>query len=161
MMTTDDIESLFRKNYRPMLILANRLLHDEDVAKDIVHDVFASLLACAPESVTSVYLFNGVRFACMKHIRKLSTRERINKLYAADSSEIEEDEWPDEENIAKLNSIVESFLSEQTQTVLRLRFNERFTYKEIAERLGISEVAVYKHLRHAINVLRQNFSRNE
>ena len=34
------------------------------------------------------------------------------------------------------------------------------SYREISTTLGISEVAVYKHLRHALDVLRQKFRNN-
>lgn len=161
MMTTDDIEVLFQSNYKAMLILANRILHDEDEARDIVHDVFASLLTGDVESATSAYLLNGVRFACLKHIRNLSTRDRLNKLYAMDCHEIEDEEWPDEEDIKKLNDIVDDYLPEPTKKVVRLRFSGQMTYKEIAQQLSISEVSVYKHLRHAINVLRQYYNEHE
>ncbi|WP_290146970.1 sigma-70 family RNA polymerase sigma factor [uncultured Duncaniella sp.] len=161
MMTTDDIEQLFRSNYKAMLILAKRLLHDEESARDIVHDVFASLLSGNVKTATTAYLLNGVRFACLKHIRHLSVRERLNSLYAVDCQEIEDDKWPDDEDIAKLNDIVDSHLPEQTRRIVRLRFCELMTYKEISKLLSISEVSVYKHLRHAMNVLRQYFNEHE
>lgn len=160
-MTTDDIEQLFRANYKAMLVLANRLLHDGDVARDIVHDVFASLLDGNVESATSAYLLRGVRLACLKHIRNLSVRERINRLYAVDCNEFEDEDWPDDEDIAKLNYIVDSCLPVKTRTIVRMRFSSRMSYKEIAEELSVSEVSVYKHLRHAMNVLHQYFKENE
>lgn len=160
-MTTDDIEQLFRANYKAMLVLANRLLHDGDVARDIVHDVFASLLGGNVELATSAYLLRGVRLACLKHIRNLSVRERINRLYAVECNEFEDEAWPDDEDIAKLNYIVDSCLPVKTRTIVRMRFSSRMSYKEIAEELSVSEVSVYKHLRHAMNVLRQYFKENE
>ena len=45
MTTKSDIEQLFRSNYTAMLTLAIRLLHDTDTARDIVHDVFESVLS--------------------------------------------------------------------------------------------------------------------
>lgn len=91
MMTKDDIEQIFRSNYRTMLLLANRMVHDEDAARDIVHDVFASLLSGSASAATPSYLLSGVRFACLKYIRSLSVRERLNKMYALDLSEIEDE----------------------------------------------------------------------
>lgn len=161
MITTDDIEVLFRSNYKALLILANRILHDEEVARDIVHDVFTSLLSGNVKSATSAYLFNGVRFACLKHIRNLTIHERLNRLYAVDCHEIEDEEWPDEEEIVELNKIVDRYLPELTKKVVRLRFFKQMTYKEIAEHLSISEVSVYKHLHHAMNVLRQYYNEHE
>lgn len=156
MTTVNDIELLFRKNFKAMLTLANRLVHDEETARDIVHDIFASLLSDSPESVTTAYLLNGVRFACLNHIRDLSVRQRIYNLYSYETDDMESDSLPDDEAAARLNAVIERNLTEQCQRVVRLRFTGRLTYREIAEELGISEVAVYKHLRHALNVLRKN-----
>ena len=159
MTTKSDIEQLFRSNYTTMLTLAIRLLHDADTARDIVHDVFESVLSENLSIVTTAYLLTGVRFACMKHLRSLSLRERFNNLYALDLDEIEDDEWPDPEDVARLNGLIDQSLTMQDRQVVRLRFNKRMSYDEIAGQLGISEVAVYKHLRHAMDVLRQNFNR--
>ena len=159
MTTKSDIEKLFRSNYTAMLTLAIRLLHDADIARDIVHDVFESMLSENLSTVTPAYLLTGVRFACMKHLRSLSLRERFNNLYALDLDEIEDDEWPDPEDVARLKELIDQSLTMQDRQAVRLRFNERMSYYEIAGQLGISEVAIYKHLRHAMDVLRQNFNR--
>ena len=159
MTTNSDVEKLFRSNYTAMLTLAIRLLHDADTARDIVHDVFESVLSENLSTVTSAYLLTGVRFASLKHLRSLSLRERFNNLYALDLDEIEDDEWPDPEDVARLNGLIDHSLSEQDRRVVRMRFSDRMAYSEIAAQLGISETAVYKHLRHAMDVLRQNFNR--
>lgn len=159
MTTKSDIEQLFRSNYTAMLTLAIHLLHDADTARDIVHDVFESVLSENMSTVTTAYLLTGVRFASLKHLRSLSLRERFNNLYALNLDEIEDDEWPDPEDVARLNGLIDQSLTMQDRQVVRLRFNERMSYDEISGQLGISEVAVYKHLRHAMDVLRQNFNR--
>lgn len=159
MTTKSDIEKLFRSNYTVMLTLAIRLLHDTDTARDIVHDVFESVLSENLSTVTPAYLLTGVRFASLKHRRNLSLRERFNNLYALDLDEIEDDEWPDQEDVERLNELIDQSLTVQDRRVVKMRFNERMSYDEIAGQLGISEVAVYKHLRHAMDVLRQNFNR--
>ena len=140
-----------------MLTMAMRLLHDAETARDIVHDVFESVLSENLSKVTPAYLLTGVRFACLKHLRGLSLRERFNNLYALELDEIEDDKWPDPDDIAQLNRLIDQSLTEQDRRVVRMRFTDRMPYSEIAAQLGISEVAVYKHLRHAIDVLRQNF----
>ncbi len=159
MTTKSDIEKLFRSNYTAMLTLAIRLLHDADTARDIVHDVFESVLSENLSTVTTAYLLTGVRFVCMKHLRSLSLRERFNNLYALDLDEIDNDEWPDPEDVARLNELIEQSLTMQDRRIVKMRFNGRMSYGEIAGQLCISEVAVYKHLRHAMDVLRQNFNR--
>lgn len=161
MMSKDDIELTFRSHYSAMFVLANRIVHDEDAARDIVHDVFASLLSGRVSTATLSYLLSGVRFACLKYIRSLSVRERINKMYALDLCEIEDEEWPDEEDIARIHEIIDRNLSDLTRRIVMLRFCDRLTYREIAEETGVSEVSIYKHLHHAMIVLRQNFNGNE
>ncbi|MDE5814250.1 MAG: sigma-70 family RNA polymerase sigma factor [Muribaculaceae bacterium] len=161
MMTKDDIELLFRTHYRKMLILANTLLHDEDAARDIVHDVFTSLLTGKTESVNEAYLLGGVRFACLKRIRSLSVEERLKKLYSIDCDEVEVDEWPDERIIALIRSVIDCELPEMTGRIVRLRFYDRLTYKEIARLLSVSEVTVYKHLHHAVDVIRKKLKDHE
>ena len=160
-MTVNDIERLFRDNYGAMYDAACRLVGDREAARDIVHDVFAELLSDGPAQVTAAYLMRGVRYACLNHLRSMSVRERIGGLYALDMEDDEDERWPDEHDVARLNEIVSRGLSEPNRRVLRLKFVERMTYREIAAELGISEVAVYKNLRHAMMVLRQNFNKNE
>lgn len=157
----DEIEQIFRGNYNVMLILANRLLHDREAACDVVHDVFATLLDVSVSSVNTSYLLNAVRYACLKRMRSLSVRERFLKFYSLDINEIESCDWPEEEDVIKLNDVIDRFMPEQTRRILKLKFNGRLTYKEIAEELSVSEVTVYKHLSQALSILRQHFNCNE
>ena len=53
---------------------------------------------------------------------------------------------------------MESELTPQTNQVLQLRFRQKLKYREIATELGISEVAVYKHLAQGIKKLKQKFN---
>ncbi len=140
--------------------LAMMLLREEDTARDIVHDVFESLLTSGITSASEAYLLRAVRNRCLNHIRNLSARTRLKELYSADEQEIADEEWPDDETIALIQSTVASELTEACRRVVTMRFTDNMTYREIATALSISEVAVYKHLRHAIDVLRQTLSQN-
>lgn len=160
MTTTNDIEQLFRTHYTPMHRLAMLLLHDEETARDIVHDVFESLLTAGVADVAEQYLLRAVRNRCLNHMRGLNARERLKELYVVDEHEIEDEEWPDDETIALIHSTVANDLTGACRRVVRMRFAEGMSYRMIASTLGISEVAVYKHLRHAIDVLRTKLSQN-
>ena len=140
--------------------MAMLVLRDEDVSRDIVHDVFESLLNTGLTDVSDQYLLRGVRNRCLNHLRGLSTKERILEVYALDEKEIADEEWPDDETIAKIHETVANDLTDACRRVVELRFTDGKSYKEIAEELSISEVAVYKHLRHAIDVLRSKLSQN-
>ena len=156
----NDIEQLFKAHYTAMHRLAMLILRDEDVARDIVHDVFESLLNAGLTDVSAQYLLRAVRNRCLNYLRSLSTRERVKELYALDEREIADEELPDEETMAQIHSTVTNDLTAACRRVVELRFTDGKSYKEIATTLGVSEVAVYKHLRHAIDVLRQKLSQN-
>lgn len=160
-MNKDNIEHLFRAHYGKMLKLANTLLHDEEAARDIVHDVFSSLLIGKEKAVNESYLMNGVKYGCLKYIRSMSTQERIRYLYAIDNDDIDDEDWPDEQLIGVLREAIDKELPEMTRRIVRLRFYQHKPYKEISNILSISEVAVYKHLHHAIEVLRKKIKDNE
>lgn len=160
MTTRKEIEKLFRDNYTAMHLLAYRLLNDDQSAKDIVHDVFMSIMSCGFSEITPAYLLRAVRNRCINLLRDMTVRQRIQGLYAIELSEIENDELPDEALMDSMKSIIATRLSEQCQRVLKLRFTDGMSYNEIATMLNISDVAVYKHLRHALDVLRQNLKEN-
>ena len=160
MTKNDDIGLLFRTHYAAMYRLAMLILRDDNAARDIVHDVFEALLSTGMSDITEAYLLTAVRNRCLKHIRRLSVRERMKEHFSIGEQEIAEETWPDEETVALIQTVVANGLTETCRRVVRLRFAEGKTYQEIASILGISKVSVYKHLRHAIDVLRQTLSQN-
>lgn len=136
------------------------LLRDEDAARDIVHDVFESLLTSGMTDVSAGYLLRAVRNRCLNYLRNLTVRDRIKQLYALDEQEIADEDWPDDDTVALIHSAVANDLTAACRRVVELRFTAGKSYKEIASALGVSEVAVYKHLRHAMDVLRLKLSEN-
>ena len=156
----DDIENLFRTHYASMYRLAMLILRDENTSKDIVHDVFEALLVSGKTDVTEAYLLTAVRNRCLKHIRSLSVTNRLKEMYSLEEEEILSEQWPDEVTIRVIQTAIDTDLSESCRKVVNMRFIQGKSYQEIADTLGISTVAVYKHLRHAINVLRKKLSQN-
>ncbi len=156
----DEIGQLFRSNYAAMYQLAMLILRDDSASRDIVHDIFETLLVSGKSEVSGAYLLKAVRNRCLKHIRSLSVHERMKEAYSITAQEISEEEWPDDAVIALIKSTVSNDLSDACRRVFSLRFSEGKNYQEISEILGISKVAVYKHLRHAIEVLRQKLIQN-
>ena len=160
MTTKDDIERLFRSHYVAMYRLSMLILRDDSISRDIVHDVFEALLVSGKEDVSEVYLLTAVRNRCLKHIRSLSVRERFKAMYSLEEQEIADEDWPDDATIALIQSTVSNELTDACRRVVNLRFYGGKSYQEIADALGISKVAVYKHLRHAIDVLREKLNQN-
>ena len=62
------------------------------------------------------------------------------------------------EKYEAIQAYMDAELTPQTRKVLDLRFRQKLKYREIATELGISEVAVYKHLAQGIRKLKQKFN---
>ena len=78
-----------------MYRLAMLILRDENVSKDIVHDVFEALLVVDKTDATQAYLLTAVRNRCLKHIRSLSVKDRLKETLFIGEEEILGEEWPD------------------------------------------------------------------
>jgi RNA polymerase sigma-70 factor (ECF subfamily) len=158
------VERLFKLHYRAMYRLASILLHDDDESKDIVHDVFAQLLAQQvelQEATAQSYLLLSVRNRCMNVIRNRNIHEQVHR-YLLSTSELE-DTSPEnlEHEIEVLKTGVNELFPPICREVIHLHFAEDLTFREIAVRLDVSETTIYKHLRNALDQLRQTLKNAE
>lgn len=144
-----------------MYRLAAALLHDEDLARDFVQDVFAKLLdgeSCA--GVNIGYLLRAVRNRCLNHIRDCEIHQRIARGYFLDNEEYDINDWPDNETITLIYKIIYNEISAQARRVIELRFSDGMPFARIATVMGISETAVYRHLSHALTIIRKKLNEN-
>ena len=167
-MDKETIERLFRQHYQRMYRLARVLLKDDAASKDVVSDVFADVfdgnVALRPDSTES-YLLVCVRNKCINLLNRQKLKDRVNRLLQVDASPsvipqeavlagMEEEEKRHE----TIRTYMDAELTPQTRKVIDLRFRQKLKYREIAAELGISEVAVYKHLAQGIKKLKQQFN---
>ena len=155
-----DIEQLYRDCYQRMVNVARLLLKNDDEASDTVSDVFARLTEGSivlPEERPESYLMVTVRHRCLDRIRFLTIHERIERRLSLSDAEPAFGER-EQEHVAEMIDYAERTFSKQTWRVFQLRFDEGLLYREIAERLGISEVSVYKHLTEALRLLKEKFN---
>ena len=153
------LETLFRQYYRQMYRLATMLLHDDAESKDIVHDVFAQLLASSVglhEDTAAAFLLTSVRNRCLNVIRGRKIQERVQRLYLLnlDTTIIPTDLFREE--LKALTEGINLLVPPVCREVVELHFRDGLTFREIALRLGVSETTVYKHLRHALQQLREH-----
>ncbi len=164
----ETIEQLFRQHYLRMYQLARVLLKDDAASKDVVSEVFADVLdgniALRPDS-TGNYLLVCVRNKCLNLLSRQKMKDRVHHLLQADASpsiapmeSVAAAMEKEEEKREAIQAYMDDELTPQTSRVLKLRFHQKMTYKEIATELGISEVAVYKHLAQGIKKLKQQFN---
>ena len=164
----ETIEQLFRQHYLRMYQLARVLLKDDAASKDVVSEVFADVLdgkTQFPSTNAGSYLLVCVRHKCLNLLSRQKMKDRVHHLLKADTSP---SIVPLEATIAEIDRETEKYeailaymdteLTPQTRKVLDLRFRQKLKYREIATELGISEVAVYKHLAQGIRKIKQKFN---
>lgn len=158
---TSDINSVYEQHREPMMRLAVRLLGDIDEANDVVSDVVAHIVerpATIRENAAS-YLLSSVRNRCLNLLRHKRLSERVHKLLPiGEDTAAEPETFETEDVLDAMLQFVDTELTPQTRQVVRLRFQEQMSYRQISMRLGISEVAVYKHLAQAISRLKARFN---
>ena len=154
-MEREAVKRLFMQHYARMQRVARTLLYDVQESEDVCQDIFESLLRGETVLVPGTeerYLITSVRNRCLKRLR----HESVTKASPLPTSPEGEESRDD-----RLDDIVEfvvSHLSEREQRIFSLRFAEGCRYEEIAAAEGISKVAVWKHLSHAITEVKKHFN---
>lgn len=168
MQQKDYIEQNFREHYPRMYQLAKILLKDDAASKDVVSEVFADMLdtkSILRSKSVKYYLLACVRNKCLNVLSQQKMKDRVHHLLQADvSPSIAPMESmitsldKEQDKLEAILAYMDAELTPQTRKVLHLRFRQQMTYREIAIELGISEVAVYKHLAQGIKKLQQHFN---
>ena len=103
-----DIERMFRQHYEKMYNLARSILSDDDESKDVVSEVFTTILAddvvLMPESEEG-FLMRSVRNRCLNLIAHKSVKERVAKLLLDDADVILSEET--DERLDQLMLLIE------------------------------------------------------
>jgi RNA polymerase sigma-70 factor (ECF subfamily) len=163
----DAFEYVFLTYYNELCIHAYSILKDKDNAEEIVQEVFVKLwesrMELSIKQSIKAYLYRTVHNQCINYLDHLL----VKKKYAAESSENFRDlispvsaDYP----IANLivqelqDKIDQSLLSlpEQCRKVFLLIRHDDLSYKEAAEKLGVSVNTVKTQLQRAISRLREN-----
>ena len=153
-MNKETIEQLYRQHYAQLTRLARTLLYDDEEARDVVSEVFATLVKIdiLPSNVEG-YLQMSVRNRCLNLIAHKSVREKFEQAYTLEAKEGTEEADDTEQQLQELMAFAHKNLTEQNLRVFRMRHLQGMKYQEIANELNISRVMVYKHLAKAMEVM--------
>ena len=159
MLDKEQFEYLYTKHYRSLVKLARVILHDDDECHDVVSEVMLRVYAkgIPGDSEPAKYLYVCVRNKCMDAIKRMTIKQRIERLLPVDESTLMTDFDEQQDKYQRVLLVVNEQLTEQTRHVFTMRFDQKMSYQQIADTLDISKAAVYKHLKKAISVLKSSF----
>ena len=163
MMNKETIAQLFRNYYPDMLRLARLLLHDGAESEDVVDEIFTALMhkdIVPTGSTIRPFLMTAVRNRCLNILRNRSIQQRVQGLYLLDSQLDTASADDIEERITHMKQAIDSSLDDNSRRVLTQRYTQQLSYAEIATEEGISETAVYKRIRKALDTLRTKLTKN-
>jgi RNA polymerase sigma-70 factor (ECF subfamily) len=157
------LERTFADQRGPLCRYATHLLGDPEPAQDVVQDTFVKLMAQPPAAVnghTVEWLFTVCRHRALDVLRK------ENRLKRFEDGELERVSSADQRpgrriEQAETNQAVLELINELThnqQEVIRLKFQQGFSYKEISRitELSVGNVGFLIHT--AVHRLRTKFA---
>ncbi len=165
----ETIEALFAALESPLLLYAQRLAGDFAVAEDMVQDAFMKLHAQFSEvREPRRWLYRTIHNQCLNHRRdgaKLVALSSPADDHAAPQTDLPDcDPLPDEliarwENIGLVRLSLDT-LDERSRELVRLKFDEGLSYREIATRTGLKIGNVGYLLHHALKGIADELARN-
>ena len=162
-MTKSELEILFKAHYGAMYRLAVSLLYDADEARDVVSDVFASLLdggmAIRSDNAQG-FLLTCVRNSCINVIRHKQMRERFIKFYTATAEPLAD--GPDDTvMLAELRNYINEHLPPLSRRIFTLRYLQDMTCQQVSDAVGVSRVTVHHHLSQSLEKIKAYFNNSK
>ena len=158
------IESLFKTHYTQMYHLALTLLFDEAESKDVVSDVFASLLSGSTivrADNAKAFLLASVRHRCLNVLQHKHVHERFARLLTECTDTLVSDNTVEEEmQMEELMRYVRENFSSLELQIFRLHYLREMTCQEVAEVLNVSRQTVHTHLKQSVWKIRKYFNSN-
>ncbi|MFT4692993.1 MAG: RNA polymerase sigma-70 factor (ECF subfamily) [Limisphaerales bacterium] len=156
----ETLEALFVALEGPLLGYAQRLVRDTEAAQDLVQEAFMKLHVKFDEvKLPKSWLFRTVHNRALNHIR--DGRKIVPLEFSDDSGEerqlVDGKALPDE-YIERMETIGQARLSlealdERSAQLIRMKFNDELSYKQMAAETGLSVGNVGYILHHALKRL--------
>jgi RNA polymerase sigma-19 factor, ECF subfamily len=154
---------IYERYWNKLLVYTMRVIRQQHDAEDIVQELFVSIWRRRDvldiEHALSTYLYNSVRYLAFRYIEKNSTYsdylQRLALRIAGDEVNAPglEAEIFGRELEGQIDRLIEQ-LPEKMQEVFILSRRHHLSYKEIADRLSISEETVRKQVYKSLQILR-------
>ncbi len=156
---------LFDKYFGPLYNFALHMVFREDVANDMVQEVFIALYEkpgiLHDRICLKPYLFHCVRNRCFNYLRDRKVEDRRLNLYAEACIWSENIDLIEEEDVLSRVYRAMEKLPDKCREICRLRYREGLKFEDIARILNMSESTVRVQVARGMEKLRQDFSAQE
>jgi RNA polymerase sigma factor (sigma-70 family) len=158
----DWIARAVARHERPLVQYATHLLHDAEAARDVVQETFYRLCDQSPASLDgrlTEWLYTVCRNRAMDELRKARRMKPATEL-VMEMREVSAPAAAAVEREEQLSGVVRAVgaLPARQQEVVRLKFQQGLSYKQIAAVTGLSVSNVGYLLHMAIQTLRQRLA---
>lgn len=165
MLQEDDqsaLNEIFNRFHVKLFRLAVGVLRDEEVAKDVVQDIFVDLWNRRHTSDIQIlcnYLTRAVKFQTLKHLRNGKVREHHLKLIQKIQFVNQTEELVNFTELDRFLKMELEQLPPRCKQVFELSRFENLSHKEIAGKLGITSKTVEVQIHKALTVLRRRLDK--
>lgn len=155
----EEFDELFRSSYQCLYHHAYSLLHDVEDSRDVVSDVFVKILEMKDSGkVNAGYLMAMVHNKALDVLKDRKVDDEARQTMLSDYQTFMLPNRHKEERLKEILQFVETELTPQTQRILRMCYDEKKSYRQVADELNISIQAVNKHISQALRKLRDKFN---
>ncbi len=155
-------DHVFRSYYASLVGMAESMLREREPAEDVAQDVMLELWKrrenIVLESSLRAYLFRAVRNRALNHIRHLRVAPRAEPDAALDIPTGAADQHTLHKEMAEAVKDAIASLPDRCREVFQLSRVQGLKYQEIADALGISIKTVEAQMGKAIRVMRQRLA---
>ncbi len=169
-MFTETEEEAFRllydTYYKTLVLFANQVVNDKEVAKDIVQDYFVKFWISKPYKTLKFgldkYIFQAVKFSALTYLKELRRKEDCFQSFSHEMGD-EKDmiQLEGQVDIIKVVYQIIDLLPEERRQVFMMVFVDGMSYQEVADRLAISKNTVKTQLARALKFLRKEMKDND
>ena len=156
---------LYEKHHRALYFFALKLSKNPHEAEELVQSVFVTVWETRqtidPEKSFSAYLFTIARNRFYDMLRK-RVIENCYADYILQQNSLMDEDLEKQMEDREINEIINNLLQrvpERRQEIFRMSREENLSYKQIAEKLQISENTVDTQIRNVLNFLRKELQK--
>lgn len=162
---SESFTAIFNTYWKKLYVIAYRRLGDEELAKDIVQDVFVYFWK-ERENISineslEAYLRRSVQYQIIAHFRKHTIHSKALSFLLEKMNEVEvniRDILTEQDFANTVNSEVKE-MPGTMQEIFKLRFKDQ-SIKEISEQLGLAEKTVRNNISIGLVRIRKAISRD-